>query len=180
MSGTDLVRGSPDVFAQFVDFARALAPADDLQHRRWREAFRGVEPSLPEHPLFDHEDKGESGRRLWKKWVGLVGHTDDHLRDGGEGAEPYMLDASKHVLGGPESRSEEGGEHGFYSKDRSEWYFPVAISPQYVVENEFDVVSRHLEFIDEPPLYDGGRSVDDRCSPEVMNNTQSNLYCICP
>ncbi|KAI1786732.1 kinase-like domain-containing protein [Ganoderma leucocontextum] len=175
VSGRDLVQGYPDVFAQFVDFARGLTPTDDLQYRRWREAFRGLKPSLPdpEHPMFNHKDRGS--RRLWVRWVAPT-LGDGHLHN--DGKDEYMLEDEKHVFGGSESRSEMGGDHGFDGLEPSEWYFPVGLSPRYVISNEFDVVSRHLDFIDEPPLYDGGRSVEDRSPPEVMNNTQSNSHCI--
>ncbi|KAI1788218.1 kinase-like domain-containing protein [Ganoderma leucocontextum] len=174
VSGRDLIQGYPDVFTQCVDFACSLSPTDDLQYRRWREAFRGLKPSLPEHPMFNHKDGG--GRCLWVRWVAPT-PGDDHLHDRG-GKDEYMLEDAKHVFGGSESRSEMGGDHGFDGLEPSEWYFPVGISPRGMISNEFDVVSRHLDFVDEPPLYDGGRSVEDRSSPEVMNNTQSNSHCI--
>ncbi|KAI1787224.1 kinase-like domain-containing protein [Ganoderma leucocontextum] len=172
--GRDLIQGYPVVFAQFVDFARGLSPTDDLQYRRWREAFRGLKPSLPEHSMFNHKDGG--GRRLWVRWVAPT-PGDDHLHDHG-GKDEYMLEDAKHIFSGSESRSEMGGDHGFDGLEPSEWYFPVGISPRYVISNKFDVVSRHLDFVDEPPLYDGGRSVEDRSPPEVMNNSQSNSHCI--
>ncbi|KAI1783623.1 kinase-like domain-containing protein [Ganoderma leucocontextum] len=176
VSGNDLFQGFPDVFAQFLDFARGLAPTDDLQYQRWREAFRALEPGLPKRPMFDQKDRG--GRRLWMTWVPTplekVGcYLPEYAKRSAKGYNP--------TLGGPESRSEMGGTHGFNVLQASEWLFlPFGLPACYTIGNEFDVVSRHLEFIDEPPLYDGGRSVEDTSPPEVMNNTQSNTCCIRP
>ncbi|PIL22826.1 hypothetical protein GSI_15521 [Ganoderma sinense ZZ0214-1] len=186
VSGTDLFPDCacyPDVFAQFVDFACGLAPADDLQHRRWREAFRALDPRLPEHPMFDREDR--SGSRRWLRWVPgppTAGHDDYSMHpdpDGGGRVEHGAEECSADVFGGPDSRSETGGAHGFVDFPSSEWSpSPVALPPCCAIGDEFDVVSERLELVDEPPLYDGGPSVEHGCPPEVMNNTQSDTHCI--
>ena len=171
----------PDVFAQFVDFACGLAPGDTLQYRRWREAFRALDPGLPEHPTFDREDR--SGGRRWLRWVpGPPAERDDYLqlRDSDDGQDEHRANNDTDVFGGPDSRSETGGEHGFQEGGNwsSEWSLPVALAPDCMIGDEFEVVSAHLELIDEPPLYHGGLSVDGTCPPEVMNNTQSNTHCV--
>ncbi|KAI1787229.1 kinase-like domain-containing protein [Ganoderma leucocontextum] len=170
VSGKDLFSGFPDVFTQFLDFARGLAPTDDRQYRRWREAFRALEPGLPERPLFDQQD-----HRLMTSVPPPLGeelYLFDHVKD------RYW---SNPALGGPESRSEMGGTHGFDVLRASEWLFlPFGLPACAAMSDEFDVVAGHLEFIDEPPLYDGGRSVENTSPPEVMNNAQSNTHCIRP
>ncbi len=190
VSGSDLFPSYacyPDVFAQFVDFACGLAPGYYLQYRRWREAFRALDPGLPEHFMFDREDR--SGRRRWLRWVpGPPMDHDDYLQlhdDDDDGGNDDYLGANDHkdIFGGPESQSETGGNHGFQAFRSSEWLFPpvtLASCCSLRIGDELDVVSRQLELIDEPPLYNGGPSVDDGCPPEVMNNTQSGTQCIHP
>ncbi len=175
-TGKDIFpKGYPDVFAQLVDFARSLAPTDDLQYERWRDAFRGLEPGLPECPMFDQHDR--SGHRLWVSWVPPSSREQVFLPD--VGADGYIFDDYKDIFGGSESRSDIGGDHGFDAKWPSQWLLlPFGLEPCYTIGDEFDVVSGHLDFIDEPPVYNGGRSVEDWCPPEVMNNTQSSTRCI--
>ncbi|KAI1787244.1 kinase-like domain-containing protein [Ganoderma leucocontextum] len=175
VSGKDLFRGFPDVFAQFLDFARVLAPTDDLQYQRWREAFCALEPGLSEYPLFNQQDR--SGHRVWKISVPpSLGEEEFYLLD-------YEEDGSwsNPALGGPESQSEMGGTHGFDVLRASEWLFlPFGLPAGSAMSDEFDVVAGHLDFIEEPPLYDGGRSVENSSPPEVMNNAQSDTHCIRP
>ncbi|KAM5538647.1 hypothetical protein V8D89_007676 [Ganoderma adspersum] len=184
VSGRDLFPDCacyPDVFARFVDFAFGLAPGDNLQYRRWRETFGALDPGLPEHPMFDREDR--SGSRRWLRWVpGPPAERDDYLQpcDSDSGGDQHRANHDTDLFGGPESRSETGGEHGFQDFWSSEWSSPVALAPCCRIGDEFDVVSEHLELIDEPPLYDSEPYVDDGCPPdsEVMNNTQSDTHCI--
>ena len=187
VNGTDLFpdcAGYPDLFAQFVDFPSGLAPTDNLQYQHWREAFRALDPGLPEHPMFDREDR--SGQRRWLRWVPGPPSGQDHyllLDDGGDDGEGEReVDNSKDIYGGPESRSEAGGKHHFFPIVSSEWFSPVALAPSCGIGDELDVVSRHLELIDEPPLYDRGPSVESDVGrpPEIMNNTQSDTQCIRP
>ncbi|KAI1784113.1 kinase-like domain-containing protein [Ganoderma leucocontextum] len=175
VSGMVLFHGFPDVFAQFLDFARGLAPTDDLQYQHWREAFRALEPRLPERPMFDQQDR--SGRRLRVARVppslGEDFYLLDYAKDGSHWSNP--------ALGGPESQSEMGGTHGFDVLRASEWLFlPFGLPARSVMSDEFDVVAGHSDFIDEPPLYDGGRSVENSSPPEVMNNAQSDTRCVRP
>ena len=176
VSGKVLFQGYPDVFAQFADFAHGLGPTDDLQYRRWRDAFHALEPGLPKVPMFDQQDSlGSLGCRLWMSWVVPRDHGF-FLPDEEEESDDY-----EDIFGRPGSRSEMGGDHGFAPLQASEWFMlPFGIEPCFTMGDEFDVVSRHLDSIDEPPLYGGGRSVDGISPPEVMNNAQSNTHCVRP
>ena len=182
--GKELFQGHPEVFAEFTDFALGLSPTDDLQYARWRDAFRALQPDLPEHqcPMFDQQDTVDDDDRHWVDWMEPSPTPKDEVIVPVPGG-PLWFGPRDYddIFGGPGSRSPTGGDHGYNELWGSEWMLlPCGIESCHTIGDEFDVVAGHLDFVDEPPLYNGGRSTDDTSPLEVMNNAQSDTHCVRP
>ena len=79
---------------------------------------------------------------------------------------------------GSESKSTTMGTHGFIPLSGSVWDRPHAMPPVDLLGDELELVKAGVEFIEEHPDHDRGRTVDSRCADEVMNNAQSDTTCI--
>ena len=60
----------------------------------------------------------------------------------------------------------------------SSWGEPIALCDSDLLGDELRIVKAALELIEEPPVYNRGRTVNIECADEVMNNTQSDTHYI--
>ncbi|KAI1792270.1 kinase-like domain-containing protein [Ganoderma leucocontextum] len=172
-TGSTLCQGYDDVFAQFVDYARSLQYEDTPRYQYWRCAFRQLIPGLSEDASFDPDDASEPrvgvqknfDRLRSENWPKPAKRTD---------SDPFL----ESVLGG-DSRSLDGGRHGFIPNLGSTWSCGEAIRAGDLFGDEFAIVKANLEFIDAPPDYTRGScTYPGAAPPETMKNTQFDAKCI--
>lgn len=171
VDGKSLCGAYPPVFADFVEYTRALEFAETPQYGQWRTAFRELAPGLPDNPLFDKDDDSlprvgvRSGPDLAlekcpTKDLIVVEEDEEEIERRAYGAD---------------SRS---GVVRFVPLLGSSWGDPTALSQSDLLGDELGFVTSALEFIEECPEYNRGITADPQCAQEVMNNTQSDTHCI--
>ncbi|PIL27083.1 transporter [Ganoderma sinense ZZ0214-1] len=174
-SGHTLCQGYDALFAQFVDYAHSLQYEDTPRYQYWRSAFRELVPGLSEDASFDPDDASEPRVGTQKNCDRL--RSEDWPKPTG----PEHVDSDpllESVLGG-DSRSEDGGRHGFTPNLGSTWSCGEAIPAGDLFGDEFAVVAAGVEFIDAPPDYTHGSCTYPGGSPpERMKNSQSDTRCI--
>ncbi|KAI1790841.1 kinase-like domain-containing protein [Ganoderma leucocontextum] len=171
VDGKSLCGSYHPVFGRFVDYTRALKFAETPQYRQWREAFRELAPGLPENPLFDRDDdslprvgvrdgSGPTLARCPTRDLIVLDHHEEEI--------------SRRVYG----TNSKSGTIRFLPLHGSSWGEPTALSHSDLLGDELKIVTSTIELIEEPPMYNRGRTVDRQCAEEVMNNTQSHTHYI--
>ena len=174
-TGRTLCHGYPDVFSQFVDYARGLQYDETPKYQHWRQAFLGLVPGLSADAVFDSDDDSSQRVGVKKNENGESLRCEDCPQ-----APVYILsDPLQRRVYGEESVSSKGGLHGFVPNWGSSWSVGTAIRvPDLFAVSEFAIVKESgLEFIDEPPDYtDGPCAYPGLAPPAVIKNEQSDSH----
>ncbi|KZV65539.1 kinase-like protein [Peniophora sp. CONT] len=137
--GTALCAGYPPVFANLVDYARALTFEEAPDYARWRRDLRTLVPAgLPEDAVYEPEHNEGS-------CIGKPGTSE---------VKPQEVNEADvvHVLSEEEEEEEDSlpdSDDGFFPT--SSWPSPHVIKDVDLIGNEADVVKTRLERIEEPP-----------------------------
>ena len=135
-SGAALCAGYPPVFADLVDYTRALSFEDTPDYERWRRGLRRLMPeSLPEDAVYNPEDNGEPR-------VGMPKVSDVTLRDIADGEIDKLVS-------GEDEDSLPDSDDGWIPT--SSWPPPHIIKDIHLIGDEEAIVRAQLERIEEPP-----------------------------